>query len=806
MTQKQRQQKIKILTDQYETKHSELLSINNKFELHRLPPKVEEVVNFLIADAPSFSSIAALMTTNYALSHMIGQTRAEISDPIYSRDNIGINGYFINVSGSGSGKSSSTNKVLSLFKPAMEITKEHRLLKATEKAKQLAFAELRKADNKLQFDQLTEADYAPYMPKLPRITADSGSTRGGLATLMSKLQLEEFSTLSVAIDELAMSLKSGQTMDEVMLLLTSMYDMGVAESPEFKGEDAKEVSIEGIYPNLLAHTSPTMLFGDPQIRNKLSTLFSTSLARRSFYIHPDDDEACENNPIQDTIDERNHLIQARKELARNLAVDVAETAIQAISRLHSSPLNRLVKFSPEANRLYMEYFDMCALKAELLPESSIRQIEMAGRAWKLGKLAAIWALYEGSSIITKDVLASAIYMTEYITKYINKFIRLTTAQSFELMADEFLSGTRVIPLHEAVTKGYTTSKAVNFKDLLGVINSYLRLSGLVSYDNDTKSFVYSELEFVEPQEQTVEEEQVLERCHYTMSYTVLPDNTPKDERIQYLDSFTKYRNDLCEQNLINLLTRDTVYNTFQYKDAQDKHGNLVQMNRNRDNIISNTNLIILDVDKSQIDIHSMHDYLSDIPHILATTSDSSNLFKYRILLPVNVEIDGTNHRLYSYIVRKLAAELLIEVDKVSYSPSHPYYGYSGALTLSNNKGRLYDVTKYMTEFARGEDTLSKPLKVKPEFKTEKGRSNHVSQMLDNVDEVFQYAIEAPHGEGSLRLARMCMHCRDEGFTAEELETAVRYVNSCWESPMPDSRLEKTLLSTYMPQCTNKLPK
>ena len=816
MTNEERVENLQRIITQYRTHLASYLQVGPKFDPTKLPPNIQNVLKLVTSDEPKFSNIAAIAVVNYSISHLIGQTRAAISDPIYSRDIILTNVYNMVVSNSGSGKSSSTNKLNSTLTPALELILTLRKEAKAERAKELAYNELKQDNPNLSIDTITEADYAIYMEPLPRTTVNASSTtRGGMSRLMAKLQQEQFGTISTIYDELAMSIKSGPTTEEILQLLTEMFDMGKSEAPEFKHDDNKEVSIDGIYPNLLAHTSPTMLFGDQSIRDKLSTLFSTSFARRAFYSHPDDDEAAENNPIAESIEDDRHFTQTRKELARKLAAEVSIHAVTITQRLLNSPANRTVKFSTEANELYLDYFSYCAKQAELLPDSSILQIEMNGRTWRLGKLAAIWALYEGTNVITKDILAATIYYAEYNAKYLEKFVRLTTSRPFELMAAEFIKGkTKYITLHDAIAKGFITKQTPGFKDILDPINSYLRLNGTVSYDPELKAFCYEKLNFIEdPEVEPDEPEDTVptapqadpQRCHYAMSYTILPQGTAKEDRIEYLANFTKYRNDLCPTNLVNLLTKDSVYNTFQYKDAPDKHGTIVTMNRNRDNIVSKTNLIVLDVDKTTISMEDMHEYMNEIPHILSSTSDPDNNMKYRILLPINVELDGSNHKQYSYVVRRLAADLLITVDKVSYNPAHPYYGYANSKVLENNHGRLYDITKYLTEFAKDELVQDKP-PVASSFKTEKGRSNHVNSILDNASRVFSYAIEARHGEGSLMLARACLHMITEGFTSDEMEMAIKFINSQWSSPMPDQRLYATLLDNYMPQCRDKLPK
>jgi len=357
------------------------------------------------------------------------------------------------------------------------------------------------------------------------------------------------------------------------------------------------------------------------------------------------------------------------------------------------------------------------------------------------------------------------------------------------MAAEFLNGATHLTLHEAITKGYiTTRQTGSFKEILDPLNSYLRLDGIASYDTETKSFIYEKLKFITP------EPEAEHLCHFTMSYQLIPEGTAKEDRIEYLNNFTKYRNDLCFSNLANLLSKDSVYNSFQYKDAPDKHGNIIQMNRSRDNVIGSTNIIILDIDKASIDINTLHDYLAEIPHLLATTADKTNLFKYRLLLPINVELSA-DAKQYSYVVKKLAAELLLDVDKVSFNLNHPYYGYKDSVILTNETGNLFDITKFLTDYAKGEDVkLDKPPVV---YKTEKARKNNVNQILDNATKVFDYAINAPMGEGSISLARASLHMASESFTQSEYLMCINFIHDQWENKMGETRFKASIVDQYL---------
>lgn len=793
MTDQQRTEAIKNLITLYERDLGSILDVGTKFDLNRLPTQIQDIVKVVTAKAPSFSNVSAISVVNYGISHVLGQLRPKINSTVYSSSLIGCNIYSINISPSGSGKSSSVNAMLDAFSPALTMIEQVRKQDQLLIAKNAALQNALQSDPKLTINDITDSMAAPFMSPLPRITTSDKSTRGGLATLTAKLEKERFSNLSIMIDELGMALKSGNTIDEVLAFLTEAFDMGKNEAPEFKGDDVKETSINGMYTNLLAHTSPKIVFGYETVREKLSMLFHTALARRCNFSFPDEDESCENNPVPDSIPAARNLTHARHDIIVNTAPIISDRMTEVVQKMLLDPNERIVTFDHDAATLYADYFDYCVKRSEIMEDSSILQIEMAGRSFRLGKLAALWALTCGTNVITKDIYKAAIYYAEYNSKYLNKFVKLTNAQPFELLAQVFKSGkTNIVTLDSALTNGYISRVTKDFKEILDPINSVLRTDGTVSYNDETKVFLYS------PHKHIAEEEAKGDLC---MSYTILPDGTSKDDRQYHLNSFEKARCNLGLQNIVNLLKKDAIYSAFTYDTVEDDNGNLIENKRSQATINSNTKLIVIDVDKSEVPMEVISEYLESFKHIIATTSDPSNRLKFRIVLPINVELSGKDTKLYAYVVKRICADLLVHADKVSFNPAQPFYAYSTSEILCNEEGRLIDITGYLTDYASNpEFTNTKPLPTsKP--KTEASRKAHVNKIMDNYSVKFNFALEAQHGEGSLMLARACLYMRDEFFTAEEMTTMINYINSYWDSPMPQARVDK-LLNQYIHQCVS----
>lgn len=793
MTAQKRTEAIKNLITLYERDLGSILEVGSKFDISKLPAPIQDIIKVVTAKAPSFSNIAALGVANYGMSHVLGQLRPRINSPVYSSNMIGVNAYSIIISNSGTGKSSSASAVLSAFEPALQLIEGQRKQKQIELAKEIALQNARQDDPKLTLNDITEAMAQPFIKPLPRITASSSSTRGGLASLLNKLQHEQYGNLSVVIDELGLALKSGNTIDEVLAFLTECFDMGRSEAPEFKSEEVKESSIEGMYTNLLAHTSPKIVFGYESVRDKLSMLFHTALARRCNFSFPDEDESCENNPVPDTIAAARQLNHIRHDIMANTAPLISDRMTDIVRQMVTNPMMRIVTFDHDASTLYADYFDYCIKRSEIMEDSSISQIEMAGRSFRLGKLAALWALTCGSNIITKEIYQAVIYYAEYNSKYLEKFVKLTNAQPFELLAQVFKSGkTNIITLDSALTNGYINRVSKDFKEILDPLNSVLRTDGTVSYNEESKVFIYSAYKRIQ------EEESQGDLC---MSYTILPDGTSKDDRQYHLNAFDKARCNLGLQNIVNLLSKDAIYSAFTYDTITDDEGNQVENKRGQATINSDTKLIVIDVDKSEVPMEVISEYLESFKHIVATTSDPTNKLKFRIILPINVELSGKDTKQYAYVVKRICADLLVQADKVSFNPAQPFYAYSNSEILFNESGQLLDITGYLTDYANDPEFHNqKPLpSVKP--KTEAARKSHVNRIMDNVNTKFSFAIEAQHGEGSLMLARACLFMRDEHFTAEEMTAVINYINSCWESPMPQTRIDKLLLQ-YLNQCVS----
>jgi len=783
ITPEERLDNVRHIVKLYETELASVIKVSDKFEVDRLPNIVQQGIKLVTAKSPGFSNISSCTTVNFVFNHLLGQLRPVINDAVYSPDQLSINYYAINISGSGSGKDASVTTMKSACSTAFQLIKVEREKQEEERAKRIALREKQKEVPNAVESDLVYSDYVDFIRELEDLEMGSKTTSGGLSSKLNRMATSEFGIPCVVMGEFGLALKSGKTTEEVLEMLGILYDMGNAPAPSYKTAEVREAAIESMYPNALLHSSPKIIFGDERVSETISMIFHAMMARRSWYTMPSEEENIENNEIPGTIAEVREIANRRRVVVSKTSTELDDMTTQVVARMLSSEANRVVSFAEDAAQLYTDYFQFGAMRAELAEDSSISQVEVAGRAFKTARLAALWTLMSGENEISKTHLASAIYFAEYNSKYMEKFVILTSSKAYRLLGDKFKEGKLTeVTLDTAMVNGWVTRVSNDFHELLHPMNSYLSKDGVVSYCNEARLFKYAPYKKVE------------DTGEYALSYNKVP-GVPKADRVAYLDNFDHYKTGSMKF-LENIVTNDTVYNVFRYNDGPNKNGDVITMNRNQKYIASSTKLLTIDVDKSEIDIVQMHNFLSEFKHIICTTSDRENKYKFRIILPVSVEIDGTQLNLYRCIMKSVCEELTIEGDPTSGNPAQPIYGYAGSEVYSNTTGRLYEIEELISQCANNPDEGLVP-KTKPV--TTQAKTKAMKDIMANVNKIFDYCIHCKAGAGSISLARASMHLRDQGANQEQYLQVIHYLNSCWTNPMDEVRLENTVLKTYLSQ-------
>lgn len=212
------------------------------------------------------------------------------------------------------------------------------------------------------------------------------------------------------------------------------------------------------------------------------------------------------------------------------------------------------------------------------------------------------------------------------------------------------------------------------------------------------------------------------------------------------------------ESLIKMLSKDYIYSAFVYAYA----------NRGHDNIISEAEMVVIDVDDTTIDAFDRHQQLIDegLSHIVATTSDVNNMFKYRVLLPLSKPVSKEDYRSVVYGIQQHG--LIADLDPASKKPSQFFSAYEGAKVFSYFDGEFLSVEDYLLEEKLEDVNLSELAKLS--YKEKK------MYLLE------KYAI-AYKGYRRRTLVKASFEMQELGFTKSQFRVTIKAINDGWLQPM-----------------------
>lgn len=259
----------------------------------------------------------------------------------------------------------------------------------------------------------------------------------------------------------------------------------------------------------------------------------------------------------------------------------------------------------------------------------------------------------------------------------------------------------------------------------------------------------------------------------TLSVRKLPGLT-KAERadIKYYDRFIE-----CDfKHLVSLLQKDYMYSPWNYLGYAQA----------TTNICSEAQFVVIDVDSTSTLIHDRLQELiaEDLQCIIGTTSDTENLFKYRILLPLNRSVTAYEYRLL--VIGIATNGLISDMDPVSSRPAQKMYAYRNSLVLHNFTGSTLVVDDYIADPQEPEHRALDP----------------TADVADILHEFNSYGT-ALKGGRTRCLLHAAYRCLDYGLTDNQLEQVINYVNSTFLIPKDAQSIQRRVLSFIKSQRKHK---
>lgn len=683
---------LKSLIDQYESELTFLQNRSmNQFDTTQLPDVIQDMVKLATAKTPSFSNISAVAVSNFILSHMFGQLRPRINDPIYSDDDIGINTYSIIISRSGSGKDSTYQALSKAVASAHEFIHKQQLIELEDKALAKFVREAKKTAPDFDESTVTRAHYEHLIDKPETPIASLASTRGGLTTSLNRMAKSTFGTKSLFASELGLAIQSNSSIVEVLELFSTLYDMGESVAPEFKTQESKEESVTGMFPNLLGISSPAPFYAEGNVRKLLVPMLTTSLARRVSVVFSNASEEFENEYIPKSPTERRELQAAARVVLIELTEKLNNHFTKCIKHTVADPV---VMFDEEAQVIYDDYksYTQDLSKYLLLKNGdSVEGIEMSGRAFKMGRIAATWTLAQNKRIIDTYTIKAAIYFCDYTAQHLIRFANTLELKDYEIFINDWEQGfiDNVLPVDQAITKGYISTKHLNkisLENFLKPVNSKLEGRATVSYNEKTNAFVFVP---------------IVKVVNGDYSYRAVPGHIKEK-------SITNVANNRPMEALGKLLAVDSTLSPF---------------------IEDTTNFVVLHVEHSFLSMDMISKYLSATHHFIATNTDPTNHHAFTLIVPVNSVIKQAE---YKYVALSIANQLMLKIAPEHCEYDVLYYGHQGAFMLqATEAATLFDISGIIGNLASGADVPL--LAAKPD---KRPNANLISKYLQ--DDIVQH--------------------------------------------------------------------
>ena len=423
-------------------------------------------------------------------------------------------------------------------------------------------------------------------------------------------------------------------------------------------------------------------------------------SRRAIFIYPEFIKKYNDySGIDELLEEMDGEDIASEELREEVSLLSMEIAQECID----NDIN-LIVMDKSTIRLYKIYQIWCEEEAYSIENEAVN-LELQHRHWKALKLAGVYAVFNRHLSITIDDLKEAINTVHLTGVDLNKFLKKAGRQTYEIMVEYFLREEGSLTVHEMIKMGWIKRKS-NLKDLLIAANSLLGKTGRIeelldsiifdTYEElDTDKSIYASYKKLPPLNIGKYENQGFDYIEAKKK--------AKDERGgKIADGYTYKETTFIK--LANLLKADTAYTPFKFKTREEGgvFNEKVIPNptggiRRKENIDSGAQFIVLDVDDAGISIYEASDILADYKYHMAITSDPDNIYKFRVILPldINVTLDRTD---WKQFMLKVSEHLRIKIDLLP--QSQIYFGFGDRKVISNIEGEdleASEIIKQLTE-------------------------------------------------------------------------------------------------------------
>ena len=263
------------------------------------------------------------------------------------------------------------------------------------------------------------------------------------------------------------------------------------------------------------------------------------------------------------------------------------------------------------------------------------------------------------------------------------------------------------------------------------------------------------------------------------------------QRVAYEATIDYDYTEVTFSELAAILSNDFAFNPFKFKTVaegavynEEVFPNPTGRIRGRSNTNNRCTWVCLDIDDTTISDSEFHTILGNINHHIARTSDKANPYKYRVILPLSVQVELDNDH-WKPFINSIAKYIQCKVDRLP--KSQLFIGYSDRIVLTMDKGTDLDPTPHL-EMARTKVTELEEKRALAIPKTQ------ATVALQSPYSTFSFAYEAASGEGTTQLLGAINKAKSLGADRDYIKNLVVSINNFWDKPMPHNRLMATVMT------------
>lgn len=510
---------------------------------------------------------------------------------------------------------------------------------------------------------------------IPSIEIKDG-TAAGILQERQVLDVLKIGSTNIRVQELVSVLKTPM-FEEVLNIMTESWDSGSNDARSFKSYMSPV--IKDVPINALLYSSPE------GFRNAQSKMFkdfidnlSNGLARRSFIVFDDSMPQHEDVPTIESIKEESKL-----KIESEDTVDyLSKYIMQLVSR--EEP-NIVIDVSDEA-MLKLKTYDVknknITIKNQLMKNAM--KAELLSRSYKIARLAALYAFFDGSTQVSEENVDDAISWAESLNKDISIILNAETIQEriYDYMerADKYVSETDIRKFLGISAQDFKESKPEMFS---------------VAYENGSVI-----------QEKLFDKEGKIIRYKLISGRKTVPENMICSVSNNNAHGFKPMS--IGFMDIPSLVTG--VYGSHY------SAGQFIDQHRCIANFIKRSNLIILDIDDGTT-IKDALFYLSEYRGFICTTRNHAKekhglppCDRFRVVLVSAFEfnLDPEEHKL---TIKNMAEYLGLMIDHAAVEVSRFYYAHEESEITQLNGNTLVDLRMYIPETQEEKQTSQHKLDV-----------------------------------------------------------------------------------------------